>query len=353
MKLKIFLLLILFLSSGVLAVAGVTPGSYKVDYEDGLDEDFVFDFYVGRDYVKTFVDGDLSEYVELSEDKIYDREKVVASVSLPSGLELNGVSEIKIGAGEAVGYILVNFREVNEFFDVDLRAPNANVGDIVEISFAINSENSLNVSSELEIYSEENLEIPIDVFYWDDSLVLGEKIFYKNVGTLNYSVGNYLAVLTVGYEGREFRYENYFSLGSQSVEIVDYTKELREDKVGKFDIDVKSLWNDEIKSLYAEVVVVGTDYKFVTSSVSLEPWGSVRLEGFFDTSQVVGYNKKLDIILYHDGKIEHEVVDFSLSRKFDFSFLLVVLVVVGVCVFLFIKGKSVLNRLGKLQREVD
>ena len=354
MKKEIFLLLI-FLSSSVIAISGVTPGSYKVNFESELERNFTFDFYVdGKNYVKTFVEGDLAEYVKLDKEKIYDREKIVANLKLPNDLDFEGMEEIKIIAGGAVGYILVDFGKVNEFFVVDLRAPNVNIGDIIQIEFdVIPKISSLSISPKLEIFSEGNLEIPVDTFYWEDSFVSEKKVFYKNVGTLNYSIGNYLAVLKVDYEGQEFRYENSFSLGSQNVEIVDYTRELKEGNVGKFEIDVKSLWNDKMKSLYAEVVVVGTDYKFVTPSVSLEPWESGKLEGFFDTSQVIGYDKKLDIILYHDGKIEHEIVDFTLSKKFDFSLLLIVLVIGCVGFFLVIKGKSVLNRLSKLSREID
>ena len=45
--------------TNVLALSGVKPGSYDVDYDEGLNRDFVFDFYIdGGNYERVFVEGE-------------------------------------------------------------------------------------------------------------------------------------------------------------------------------------------------------------------------------------------------------------------------------------------------------
>jgi len=350
MKKLLILLSFVFLLSGVLAVSGVSPGSHSVDFESGLQRDFIFDFFIdGGIYVQPYVEGDLAEYVSLDKDKLYGREKITATLNLPDSIKGEGTKEIKIVAGGATGIIKVNLPIKNKYFKMDLRAPTGNVGELIEINLGLENivGHEIEIIPRLEIYFTGNLEVPLDIFYFGKDILFNESSFSHFLDTRNYSFGAYVAIAIVEYNGEEFRIENPFSLGKKDLEILDYTKGMKEGRVGKFEIEVKSFWNDNIDELYAEVMVVGSEYSFVTSSIRLDPWGQGIIEGFFDTRGIEGYNKKLNIILYYEDKIDNEIVDFIIKEKFDFTLLFVILTVCVVCVLLIIKGKLFFEKLNK------
>jgi len=102
------------------------------------------------------------------------------------------------------------------------------------------------------------------------------------LNTSNYSAGNYNAVASVNYNGKSGQVSQPFRLGELSVRVLNCTNEFDGNSVGKFKINVESLYNDNIKRLYAEVRVVGEKSAgFDTSPVNLEAWQNKTLSGFF------------------------------------------------------------------------
>lgn len=343
-----FVLMLVFLAGNALAISGVSPGSYEVDFEPNLEKEFVFDFVIeGGKWVDVYSEGDLADLVELSETKIIGRQKVVASLKLLAKIDKPGVNQIRIVAGEVGGLIKINVPYPDEFVELELSAPDVNVGEVVEIKLDVfNRGKLIDVEPRIEIYKAEGeLGEIINSISLDETQVFMEQSFDLQLDTTNYSAGDYFAVAIVEYGENVASDKNSFRIGEKRVEVLNYTGELKENKVGKFEINVGSFWNEDIKNIYAEVRVVGSDYSFMIPSTKLEAWGEKRLLGFFDTKEVYGYDKEIEIILHYDGESSRKVVPFKILERFDFvlsGVIVGVLIVIGILIW---RGKSFLEEL--------
>jgi len=329
------LLVLVFVMTGVLAVEGVSPGSYEVDFEAGLEREFVFDFVLdGEKDLR--VEGDLAEYVELDRDEVTGRESVVVSLSLPESLDEFGVSEVSILAGDVVGVVKVRVSYPERFVGLELSAPNANVGEAVDVGLKVlnlGSEYAFVVAS-LEIYgNDDNL---IEVFEMGEGWVnVSEWIDFEIIlDSLNYSAGDYVAVAKVDYGDGVVVEENVFRLGEFRVGVLNYTEDFYGGRVNRFEIWMENLWNDRIDEVYAKVRVVGSDEGFDSVIVSLEPWERNVLVGYFDARNFKE-NVSVEISLHYDEEVGRSVVELRYLEGFDWFSLILGLVVLNCSGFLF------------------
>lgn len=315
----------------VLGISGVSPNSYDVAFESGYSGSFVFDFQTdSSDFVSLVVEGDLKDFVSLDKNRIRGREKVNISLDLPE--ELDGYNEIKIVAGDVVGLIRVFVSSEDDFVSLDLRAPDLNVGEIQEVDLKIsNSGDPLNVSVGFEVYrvgSEAN-EL-VSSFDMSGGLLIEELNYSLDFSTINYSSGNYFISAIVGYNDNVIIENNSFRVGEEGVLIVNYTDSIRENEVSSFELVVSNFWNNKISDLYAEVVVLGSNYSFVTTSLDVSPFEEVALEGFVDGREIFGYDNELEVILHYNDEQLIKIVPFYVDKKFDFVLLFVVLIVISI-----------------------
>ncbi|MCK4997773.1 hypothetical protein KAS08_05720 [Candidatus Pacearchaeota archaeon] len=349
MKNKIGILILgIILIGNVLAISGVSPGSYEIVFEPNLEKEFVFVFVIdGNRKVDVYAEGDLSNLVELDKSEIWERQDVKVKLTLPARLENPGINQIKIRAGEVVGIIKINVAYPNEFVELKLNAPDVNLGEVVDVEFGILSKGrAVRVVPRIEIYEVVGgVGEIINTINLEEFFVEAEKDFYLQLDTANYSAGDYYVVGVVEFGGEVADIKNSFRVGEKRVEIKDYTKSLKENKVGKFEINVTSFWNSDIREMYAEVKVVDSAYSFVTASVNLEAWEEKTLSAFFDVSQIYGYDKELEIILHYDGEETKETVLFEVLKGFDFILLIVSIFVLGIVGVLIWRGKIFLNNI--------
>ena len=288
MKWTIFLLLI-FMCGGVIAVSGVSPASYEVDFEPGYKGSFEFNFVVDGSE-DLYAEGDLAEYVSFNKNSVSGREEVVVSLNLPSEIDIPGVNYIRIIAGNVVGVVKVDVPYPEKYVEVGLNAPNANAGeDVLFVLELFGKGNELVVvSPRIEIYRDGE---EIDVIGIDDVEVFpGDEISVNvSINTSDYLAGDYMAVAVVDYDGVSVSMGNPFLLGEFSVELVDYTKSFRENKIDRFEILIESLWDDDIDGVYAEVNVLGFDSaSFASSSEDLDAWGRRCLLVFWMRRRLMG-----------------------------------------------------------------
>lgn len=351
MKRFIFLGLFIFLWGSVLAISGVNPGSYEVDFEPDyqieLSFDFVLDGGVSEDLI---VEGELAEYVSLNKKRISGRENVIASLDLPSEIDSPGVNYIRIIAGDVVGAIKVRVPYPEKYIELSLSAPNVNVGEEMGMVLEIINQGNESISFEgrIEIYNGdelvESLEISGGNIVFEDSR--GVNI---SLDTENYFPGDYLAVALIDYGGKVARIENPFRLGEQLVGVLNYTREFGENKINRFEIEVESLWNDDMDDLFIEVNIIGfEDANFITPVVGLSAWRTITLFGFLDTNLISGYEFEAEIILHHGGKISTRVVQLKIIKGFDYIFWISILAMIIIVVLLIWRGKIFLERLRKL-----
>ena len=332
----VFVVLI-FMCSGVFAVSGVSPASYEVDFEPGYSGEFVFNFVIEKGAEDLYAEGDLAEYVSFDKRSVSGREEVVVSLNLPSEIDSPGVNYIKIIAGNAMGGIKVRVPYPERYVEVGLNAPNANVGEVVlfELELSGKGNESVIVSPRIEIYRDGE---GIDVIGVEDVEVFpGDEVSVNvSIDTSDYLAGDYIAVGFLDYDDVSVSVDNPFRLGEFSVELVDYSKSFRENKIDRFEILVESLWDDDMRGVYAEVNVLGFDSaSFVSSSEDLDAWGRQVLVGFLDSSEIEGNSFEAEIILHYGNESVSGVVELKVVEGFDYVFWVLILVVVGVLGFLF------------------
>lgn len=322
MKWLVFVLI--FLCESVVAVSGVMPGSYEINFEPGYSGKFVFDFVLsgGADL---YTEGELAKYVELDKEKVFGREKVVAFLNLPSVIDKPGVSQIFIGARggdeDVRGVIKVAVPYPDEYIGLELSAPNVNVGDVVNINLRMFNfgKRDTDVIPSVEIYKGEER---VKVFYGRGERINVLRISDFNVSfnSSDYSSGDYIAVALVNYGDKSSRAENLFRIGEFFVRILNYSDEFIEGKVGRFEVGVESLWNSKMEEVYAEVRIVGSDVEFDSSIVKLYGWEKKVLVGAFDASGFSAGDVDAKIILHYDGGVISEDVNFEIIRRIDCFF---------------------------------
>ncbi len=347
MRMFVYCLLFIFFCGSVVAVSGVVPGSYEINFTSGYSGKFVFDFVVDGD-ADLYVYGDLAKYVRLDKERIFGREKVVAILNLPSEIESPGVSQIFVGArGNGVdvrGVIKVAVPYPKEYIELELSAPSVNFGEVVDIDLKMSNfgKQVVNVIPSIEIYKDEKL---IGVFRGENEILNISKFLGFNVSfdSSDYSPGDYVAVALVNYGNRSGRVENVFRVGEFAVRILNYSDEFVEGEVGRFEVGVESLWNDKMKDVYAEIRVVGSDVGFDSSIVKLGEWEKRVLVGAFDGSGFSAGDVGAKIILHYDGGVVSEDVILRIVRNVDYIFYGCVfgflVLVVGLIWFLFFRKK--------------
>jgi len=332
----VFVVLV-FMCSGIFAISGVSPASYEVDFEPGYSGEFVFNFVIEKGAEDLYAEGYLSEYISFDKNSISGREEVVVFLNLPSEIDTPGVNYIKIIAGKAMGGIKVRVPYPERYVEVGLNAPNANVGEDVffELELFGKGNESVSVSPRIEIYKDGK---EVNVISIDDVEVFpGDEISVNvSINTSDYLAGDYMAVAFLDYDDVSVSVGNPFRLGEFLVELIDYSKFFRENKIDRFEILVESLWDDDMDGVYAEVNVLGFDSaSFVSSSEDLDAWGRQVLVGFLDSSEIEGYDFEAEIVLHYGDESVLEIVELKIIKGFDYVFWIVILVVVGGLGFLF------------------
>lgn len=333
-----FLLALVLLASGVFGTQGVSPGSYDVGFEPGLERSLVFDFVLdGKGDLS--VEGDLKDYVSLDKDFIWDRESVVVHVKLPSSEEglRPGVNNVWIVAGDVRGLIKIDVPYPEDYIEFDLAAPNVNIGEDVVVNLKVVNfgKEGRNVTPVVKIYY--GIEV-ISGLEGSEKWVegLGEINYEFLLDSANYSSGIYSA--EVSFE--EFEGSDIFRLGEKELRILDYTRKVNEGGLEKFEIAVESLWDDDMKEVFAEVRVIGKKSwsgevtldrvgGFDSSIVSLGAWDRKVLTGYFD-SDGFGGEAMLSIDVHYDGETISEIVRIDVVRSYTWIWWVVGILIVGI-----------------------
>jgi len=367
MKRLIFLGILIFLCGGVFG-ASVTPGSYSIDFESGYSGDFSFEFgFDAGVEVELYVSGAFAEYVTLDKEGLVGGGVVIATLNLPQESNLSGVNKIRVGAlqiseedsgmgivSDVRGIIKVNVPYPGKYVEFDLKAPNANVGEPVNLSVEMfnRGEEDVIVSSNIQIFKEGSLIENIDLR--DMEIVAMTSVIVDSpFDSSGLSAGNYSAVISGEYGSGEIApKENPFKLGELFVKVVNYTWEFREDKVERFNIEVESFYNNLIGDLYAEVNVIGIeDAGFITPVGELRAWRVKTIEGFLDTSDIDSEDFQAEIILHYRNETTSEVVDLKLIRDYDYTFIFILIGFLVVAGFLVWRIVVFMKRTGKKKKK--
>ena len=126
--------------------------------------------------------------------------------------------------------------------------------------------------------------------------------------------------------------DSLLKIGYLNVEIINHTQKLYNDSIQKFDINIRSDWNDEIKNVYAFIDINGSTAK--TTPANLQNFEEKILTAYIDTTSIPVGNHTVNISLFYEDKTTSEsslieIIERPLIKeKLDINWTIVLLVVI-------------------------
>ncbi|USN45871.1 MAG: hypothetical protein H6502_01940 [Candidatus Woesearchaeota archaeon] len=124
--------------------------------------------------------------------------------------------------------------------------------------------------------------------------------------------GTYTLKASITYDGESLIKDRIFEAGSLSVELASFAvSSYHLGEIARIDLLVRSLWNNPIEELYAEVILRETNGAEVTSfktpTERLPAFSSAVLKGFWDTKDILPGTYDFDVTLHYDGKVRSDI----------------------------------------------
>jgi len=384
MRKTIVLALCLFLSiffipfSYATGIAAYNP-PHKITYVP--DSEAVFEFAIIHSTVdvELFVRGPLSEYATINRDKIVKAEdpnqRFAVLFKFPDKNTfvrpghhkvLVGFSEIIGGAG-TVGTALIGatYIEIDVFYpgkyvEAYFGADDVNTNETSNFMFEARNFGLLNISSvHGEIHTYDLDGNSIDTILTNTyPLKTGETLTLRGRKSMQqYKPGNYLAKAKLYWDSNVSIFEDYFRVGKLRVDLLNYTKTFTPNTINRFDMLVKSRWNNKVENLYTEVFLMHENQSVITSFktplTSLEPWAEKNLTIFWQAPELALKTYKVKIKIYYDSDSSTEMGDITAleaERPFRINYayviigLLVIIILVLVVDIVWIMNKKKDNK---------
>jgi hypothetical protein len=311
---------------------GVAPADMEMIFEGGVEREVVIKVINsnGKEMQASIgVEGDMKEYIEMSEDSISfaegEKEKKISyKIRFPSEIPEPGdhITRVIIrevpkeveskGTGimvvSAVGHILkVNVPYTGKYARAKLFVPKFRLKQ--ENNFAIEVTNlgteTIDVKALLDIYGPDGEEVA--------NLESGEATIEskdKEILIVKWTpehMGEFMVKVRVRYNDHSARDEKYVTVGELFVDVESITVgSFVLGGIAKFDILLRSEWNREIKDLFARMIIRDvrneTVGDFKTPTVEIEAFERKILNAYWDTEGVERGAYDAAIKIYYEGK---------------------------------------------------
>jgi len=358
-KILIFLIII---SSYVLAGTslGVVPGILEVNFEPNLETSCNFMVKSSVEDVIGFKEGELSKYVEVPEEKMKVEPgqwtPMSCIIKFPDDIE-PGVHEVFVGIKEYVPpggmvgavaktkmLLLLRKPYPGKYLEGDFYTTHVNVNE--DVSFTINLVNR-GTESVNDVYAD------IDIFEGEEKIdsITTNHISIEKGGQLKAKwktgqAGNYGAKAKIYYDGSSFELTNWFSVGELLIKIVNISDaEVKKGEIAKFEVRLKSFWNEVIGGVYGELVLSSEQLtkKGRTEALDLGAWSEETISGYLETDGLEIGEYDIDVKMYYSNKTVEGKTKLKIVKKSNFLVvvvLTVVILLVLVIIFFFTKRKK-------------
>lgn len=382
---SLFYILFLILFSFQVFAIGASPAHYKVEYVP--DKVYTYDLVARNNAghpVDIFVsirDSPISEYITVEPNSftLVDYFPIHVTLVMPSDslllspgwqgtiIDINEMvpsTGSGIAALTGVGHVVKVFVPYPGLYaEMTLNAENVNEGEAIPFEGIVKNRGVdpiVNGNLIIELYTKDGALIH-SILERGISIESGSEInYYELVEADLLKPGIYSARARFVYGGeREALQTREFGVGSLNVEFTNASSTLYKNELGKYEVQIQSMWNDPIEHIYAEFEFEGQKEK--TPSVHLNPWQKEVLSTYLDTRSLNLNDSQVKVTLYFEDETREkvfpvkivdrpiEVVEEEPSKSYALtiplnattllSFLLIVIVIVDV-VYLISKHKS-------------
>ncbi len=334
-KTKIFIFLTVFLLVSAFASAlSISGKSMKIviDHVPAYEREDIFYITNKEGYVSTYdiftaneEGASLGEYFTITPNRIEnvqpgETKQFSVKLKLPDYIDNPGRNLMLVKAridasadnemlrafpSVAVLYV-INVLRQEKYLQTGLVFPNMNEDELAEVGFAIHNLGEptiLSAKGNISIMSHETkqivarLDVPEkkNIQSWVNEPILTE---FNSRGL---SAGKYQAFGTLYWDDNVTNLDTNFSIGTLTVNILNFTKLFEYNSINKFDIEIESGWNTEIDNIYADVIIYdqgGNELKkFKSVNTNLEPWEVKTLDAYFDTTGLEKGEYKARVVL--------------------------------------------------------
>ncbi|MBU3923710.1 MAG: hypothetical protein KJ592_02230 [Nanoarchaeota archaeon] len=378
MKRNITLIIVLTIISIQVVSAGgvgITPAHYKEFFEPNLEKTFKFYSFNTdpNEGIEIYIEGDLAEYVELSDEFFVGGGGFTVTVKLPNKIDKPGVHEIYVGAIEAreigsetIGGIVAIRGRIDilvpypgEYAESTFTISNINEGE--EANYEIEVQNlgtkSLNVKPSIEIYKINTTEKLLTLNLPDK--IINPKEILNSVGTLNTKElppGEYQAIAIIDW-GKIDTMTKIFRVGEFLIEILDYDYQFEQNRINQFNIEIQNKWNTKIDQVFATVSITDQGNfitNFKTVSANTNPWETKNLTAYFDTTGLETKRYTANIVLSYGDTTTGKLVAIYINKsprdkyiKYATIATIIALIIIATFIYLILKIKRLSKRNGK------
>ncbi|MFH1456051.1 MAG: DUF3324 domain-containing protein [archaeon] len=360
-KIIIFGILILLVTKSGLAI-GISPSRVTVNFEPNLDSTYTYNI-INRENpttVQMYTKGELAGYVSLSETSTTLNENEIKSfvveVNLPENIEKPGIYDTRIGVVEAIpenlggvgavtgveSQFLILVPYPGKYISTKLSIEKTNLNKETEITLDVQNlgtENLNNVDATIRITDSNGTEVAI---LTTNSI----KINTKESGEIStkwtptdLSAGEYIVKAKVYFDEESIETEKSFQIGDLLIEILKIVPTaFQVNTINKIEISLKSLWNEKITDVYAELQILDNNQEIgiiKTESIELKPLLEKNLNAYWDTTNVNVGDYILHTTLYFADKSMETNIPIQVKRNI-FSWNLVIIGVLIIIIAIFV-----------------
>ncbi len=314
---KKFFFLFLLLIPSVVGVS-VVPAKRIIDFEPNLETTFSFRVSGAGSIETSFEGSDLADYVTIEDsNQGSGARSVKVKLDLPSKMEKQGknygyfvASEVNdlggVGGVAAIrAPIVVVVPYEGLYAEIILKPEHVNEGETSNVELEVNNlgtEKIVDAYATISVYSGDQKVGTVET----NRITLEPKedgTVYASINTNGMKPGTYRMVAEFNY-GKIATIENEFRIGTLDMDIVDFTNRVRAGEISKFEVEVESKWNNEIKGVYAEITINGTTVK--TPSYDVLPWERKTFETYVDIRDMPVGSYPVDVVLRYSDKTDQE-----------------------------------------------
>jgi len=374
----IMVMLITILMISNVSALGITPGRTTLNYETGLKKDITFSVLNNEHkhmQVLLMVRGDLADKIKLKDSLIEfmpseESKQFSYQISLTEdikkdhGLHTAEVVALEIPEVDAQGtYVGATVEVVSQVhiyvpcpgkcIETDLNILDAEENGTATLIVPVINRGQLGIGTAravIDIYNmdyEKKASVETDIW----SIEPGARTELSGKWDVNVNSGNYIAKVTVFYDGESENFEKQFAIGTNMLTIESiFVNNFQLGEIAKLQILVENRWNQELKSVFANLLVynrendVMADIKSANEDVAaltkkelIAYWDTVGVqEGEYDGKLMVKYGKKSTdknlVLEVSEDSLDIFGVGYAIQPKggkgMDITMILLVLVVI-------------------------
>jgi hypothetical protein len=325
----ILLLLVAFVFADVVSAVSITPAVVRYDFVPNKVDTFQFtvDRAASIDVMLEYDDNpSLTQYVTLVDPAPKTGPRTVSViVRLPESLSTPGPNRIYVKAQEIASEgnaaaairapIIINVPYPSYYLTTELGVPIVNQGEIADICLMVVNKGSSNVYqayARVDVYNADKSTIMTSMVTEVKEIDVGQTVLFDAyLPTADIRPGSYRVVTTFYYEGGSDVKEGVLNVGTQSLEIGDYTTQLEQGKIDRFVMRVQSKSNTLLENVYAKVFLEGVEV--MTPSYTLAPSEIKEMVAYIDTTNMAFSYHNGTLTVYYAGKSTSQDIRVSVG----------------------------------------